>query len=90
MQADGRAGKPYLAFPYNFGKKRIAFFYDECKFLCFCRVQGRFVQYENVFAEIDVQFGIFAEKAVSDFPRLTDQIAAVTSKLLVFSGIVAD
>ena len=82
------------------GHPQLTYFDELCDFrICFlqraqmvrlCGMHGCFIQDDDVFSEIGLQFGIAPKKTVGDFPALSDEVAIVDRKLFVFARIVAD
>ena len=60
------------------------------KFLCFRRMNRRFVEDDNFASKIDVKFGIAAEKTFRNFACLPYQIALIFMQLLIFPRVIAD
>ena len=56
----------------------------------FCRVNGRFVQNNCVFAEIGVKFCVFCKESCRNLSALPHEVLLILRALLVFSGIIAN
>ena len=64
-------------------------FCKEFQVFCLCGVDGSFVQYYGIFAEVCVELGIFLKEACGNFSALTYKVFPVFCKLLVFADAIS-